>query len=118
MAFLVIDGIEVPIPRSGPAEQQPDGPGGKRRWAFQSVSLPETTLAPLRAAIGWPSGAESDRAWDGTLFSDRPFVDCTGSAFGGDTVSCEVTVTAETYRHHRDPADCVWRRVSLVLREA
>lgn len=119
MPFLVIGAVTVPVTRGGTAEREDDGKG-KARWRFASAPMDPDVVATLRAAIGTPSGADSDRAWDGTLLTDRPLVNVTGLAMeSGSAVPCEVTITGQSFMHHRnDAGDPVFRYVvSLTLRE-
>lgn len=116
--FLIIGGVTLPVTRNGTAEREPDGQG-KARWRFVTAPVDPDVPADLKALIGTPSGAESERAWDGTLLTDRPLVDVAGDAMGASAVPCEVTITGETYRHHRDPVTGPTLRfvLALTLRE-
>lgn len=54
--------------------------GRKRDWEFTTVPLSQATFETLETAVA--NGA---------------FVDCTGDALSGDTISCEVTITEAGY---------------------
>jgi hypothetical protein len=121
--FLTIAGLAIPVQRTG-AERAPDGPNGKRRWTFTTGPMAPAAVATLETAVGTGTGAESDRAWNGTLLTDRPLVTCTGLFADGASVLCEVRVDRAAFRHHRgtamatEAAPSVRLVVSLVLRES
>jgi hypothetical protein len=122
LSFLNVPGVgELPIPRNTGAKE-PDGPGGKWRRRFQTAPVEGSVLTALETVAGVPSGADSTRAWDGTLLTDRPTPVCTGSALESDTGrACEITITGTDYRHYQDPDTGVLRfrwLISLTLREA
>jgi hypothetical protein len=121
LSFLAIPGVgEFPVPR-GTGTKEPDG-HGKYRWRFQGAPVEPSMLHALEGAGGVPSGAESTRAWDGTLLTDRPTPVITGSAMEPDAGrACEITITGADHRHYQDPDTGVLRFryvVSLTLREA
>ena len=120
MAFLTIGGVTIPVPRNSTPRRAPDGQG-KYRWEVPSAPVTSATLASLEALIGTPSGAESDRAWDGTLLTDRPVVECAGDAMVAGATDCEVTITSADYRSWKETAGdvpCFRWVLSLTLREA
>lgn len=117
--FVNIGGVVLPIPKIGGIDEAPDGMG-KRRWTVTTASVDASVVAALEAVIGVPSGAESERAWDGTLWTTLPFVDVSGDAFAASGVtSCEVRITSAPYRPPlvRSTASHS-RRIALTLREA
>jgi hypothetical protein len=119
MAFLTIGPASLVLPvRRDAAEEAEDGMG-KRRWTFTLASLPNGTYDAVRGMIGTPSGAESERAYDGTLLTDRPLVQIGGDFFLETGVaSAEVTLTAARFRHARVAGEPYFRRtMTLVLRE-
>jgi hypothetical protein len=123
--FLTIAGVLVLIPR-GQAEEQPDGVAGKRRWQVTTAPVSRADEATIRATIGAPGASESERAFDGTLWTNRALVSATGEAFaaaegGSASVLVEATITTASYRHWQsaDAATVGTRRaLTLVLREA
>lgn len=116
MSAFTIGGIALPVPKQGGLEEAPDGQG-KSRWTLTIANVEEATLASVRALIGIPSGAESVRAWDGTLLTDRALVACAGDLLGG-TIMCEVTETTAPYRPHILGTTSVFsRRATFTLRE-
>lgn len=123
MAFLTLTRdattLTVPVRRDG-ASEEPDG-FGRRRWTFELPPLPEATYAALRTLLGTPTGAEADRAWDGTLHTDLPFVTAGGEfASVVGVTDVEGRMTTARFRHTSSTAvDECWKRVmTLVLREA
>lgn len=118
MPFLTIDAIPVPI-QAGNATEEPDG-HGKRRWTFQTAPVSEATATALKSAAGVPSGAPSDRAWDGTLHTDRALVTLSGTIVGDPPggIPCEVTITSLSYGNPlRGAEDCFARRLAITARE-
>ena len=97
MAFLVIDGITIPVSPTGGSTKTPTTIGSdsrayagnlrstvratKRSWQFTTKGLPEATALAIENAV---NGGD--------------FVDCSGDAFGGFTISCRVTTGDGSYQ--------------------
>ena len=116
MAFLVVGGLTIPVSTDGAQTKSPERGGSESRaWGG---NLRSTTRWTKR---GWQFTStlllEADAAAIEALVAPGDYLDCTGDALGGATVSCLVTVGDAPIMRVAAAAGTFRRRVVLTLRE-